>query len=205
MSTVHPRHCPAFVQSSTHEALCNALQDSLRACSRYLGAARALEDSLPVIAHAFRFTAAQEKEHAAILQGLIIVHGGEVVPPCPEDAALPAEPLVLLHDALCAEEDRWSVRLPSCICAARTESYSRIVHACMRIAETEQAHARRFSRYLEALRSGRLFRAETRVSWFCLSCRQLHTGCEPPDACPGCSGHRGYFIRTTGFPFSPEG
>ena len=206
MSTVHPRHCPAFAQSRTHEALRTALQGSLMARSLYLCAARTLEDaSLPVIAHAFRFTAAQEKEHADILQGLIAVHGGEIVPPCPEAPDLPEAPLSLLHDAARTEENRCHSQLPSCIRAAQAEAYPRIAQACLRIAETEQAHARRFTRYLEALRSGQLFQAESRVSWFCIACRQLHTGCEPPEACPGCSGHRGHFIRTTGFPFSEEG
>ena len=76
--------------------------------------------------------------------------------------------------------------------------------AFRRMAETDRQHALRFAQYLEVLASGHLFREAQRVSWVCLACGQLHTGCEPPSSCPGCSGGQSHFIRTNFYPFSVE-
>ena len=58
---------------------------------------------------------------------------------------------------------------------------------------------------LERITGGRLFRNEQRVSWVCLACGQIHTGCEPPPSCSGCSGGQGHFIRSSFYPFAVEG
>lgn len=194
----------SFPESRTCRCLQSALRDKRRARQLYLDAAHALEEAgLHVIAHAFRFTAAQEAEHAAVLQGLLTSNGGDIA--SPEDTApLPREPIDLLRAAAADEHTVWDERCPLYASAAADEGYPRIAATFRRIAETDQQHARRFAQYMEAVASGRLFRDEQRVSWVCLSCGQLHTGCEPPTSCPGCSGGQGHFIRTNFYPFSVE-
>lgn len=193
-----------FHESRTHGGLQATLTDKRRARQLYLDAAAALEKSdLQVIAHAFRFTAAQEGEHAAILEGLLTSRGGDL--PTPEDAPpLPREPIEMLRAAAADEHAVWDERCPLYASAAQEEGYPRIAAAFRRMAETDRQHALRFAQYLEVLASGRLFRDAQRLSWVCLACGQLHTGCEPPSSCPGCSGGQGHFIRTNFYPFSVE-
>lgn len=181
-----------------------ALRGKLRANACYLEAGRLLaEAGLHVIAHAFRFTAAQEGEHAAVLRGLLTAMGAPL--PLAEDAAsLPGDPTELLRLAEAEELADAAERLPRWAGIAEGEGHVRAAKALRRIAGTDGVHARRFAQYRQALAEGSLFRAGTPVSWVCLGCGELHTGCEPPEDCPGCSGGRGYFIRSSFYPFSVE-
>ena len=206
MSTI-PTAAPVIPchENRTCRFLRLALAEKRRARQLYLDAARTLEeDGLHVTAYAFRFTAAQEAEHAAILEGLLTTLGSDF--PVPEDTLpLPRDPIELLRAAAADEHTIWDERCPLYAETAQAEGYPRIAAALRRMAETDQQHARRFVQYLEAHASGRLFQDEQRVSWVCLACGQLHTDREPPSSCPGCSGGQGHFIRTNFYPFSVEG
>ncbi len=205
MSTAHPLRCPPIMSRATFDGLLSALHGAEQAARLYPAAADCLaEADLHVIAHAFHFTAAQEREHAAVLRGLLLAHGESVQPPSAEDTTLPATPLELLDAALRMEQARLET-LPACAQTARTEGLPRIAQALQRMAETEARHFQRFARYRDALATDSLLRAAGRVSWFCLHCGQLHTGCEPPVSCPGCGQSRGSFIRSNYFPFNAEG
>ena len=206
MSTVQTA-CPPFMDSQTHRNLQSACMGEVQAQQLYLHAARCMEDAhLHVIAHAFRFTAAQEKEHADIFRGLMTAHGGQPILLADDPSlTLPREPLEILRAVLQSEHEEWDTLYPCSARIAAEEGYPRIAAAFHRIAETEQLHAQRFLRYLEALSEGTLFRAAARVSWFCLPCGQLHTGHEAPAVCSGCGKDRGHFIRSSFFPFTVEG
>lgn len=206
MSTLQPLRCPPFLDSLTCCNLRSACLAEMHAERHYLRCAAAMEDAaLQVIAHAFRFTAAQDKEHAAILSGLMTAQG--ITPPPVEDlpAMLSRDPAELLRAAALSKHGIWDVLYPQYAQTAREEGYPRIAKTLERLAETEQLHARRFAQYLEALGDGTLFASETPASWVCLHCGQLHTSCEPPALCPGCGSGQGHYIRSDYFPFSVEG
>lgn len=206
MSTVQTA-CPAFMDSQTCQSLRAACLGEMHARRLYLQCARRMEEeSLHVIAHAFRFTAAQEKEHADIFRGLIAAHGGSPVP-LTEDAPirLPHEPLEILRAVVQSEHDEWDALYPHHARVAMEEGYPRIAMAFRRIAETEHIHARRFLQYMAALADGTLFRDDQRVSWLCLPCGQLHAGHEAPETCSACGRDRGHFIRSSYYPFLVEG
>ena len=194
------------MDSRTYQALQSALLGEEQSRRMYLHAAQTFEDAqLHVIAHALRFTAAQEKEHAAIFSGLLSVYGGSPLPHVDILPLLPCEPAALLQ-ALAQNEISEAERLYPCNARiALEEGYPRIAAAFQRIAETEALHARRLRQFEEALLSGALFRAERPVSWYCMACGELRTSCEPPDPCPSCGKNRGYFIRSSHFPFAIEG
>ena len=189
MSTLSDVRIPAFMDSRTYQALQSALLGEEQSRRLYLQAAQILEEAqLHVIAHALRFTAAQEKEHAAIFSGLLSVYGGNPLPHADILPLLPGEPAALLQ-SLAQNEISEAERLYPCNARiALEEGYPRIAAAFQRIAETEALHARRLRQFEEALISGTLFRAERPVSWYCLACGELRTSCEPPDGCPGCGG-----------------
>jgi rubrerythrin len=209
MSTVQPAAFDgqSFIDSQTHRNLRTACLGEMHTRRLYLHAARCMEEaSLHVIAHAFDFTAAQEKEHADVLRGLIAAHGGCSVPMA-EDAPLllPHAPLEILKTVSQFEHDEWDTLYPFYARIADEEGYPRVAEAFRRIAETEQHHAMRFLQYAKALADGSLFRDSKRVSWLCLPCGQLHTGHEAPVSCSGCGKDQGHFIRSSFFPFTVEG
>lgn len=196
-----------FSDTLTCGNLRSACLSEMHARRLYLQCARRMEDaSLHVIAHAFRFTAAQEKEHADIFRGLIAAYGGPSVPMA-EDAPilLPHEPMDILKTVAQSEHDEWDTLYPHNAHIAMEEGYPRIALAFRRIAETEHLHARRFLQYAKALAEGSLFRADRRISWVCLSCGQLHAGQEAPPACSACGRDQGHFIRSSFYPFVVEG
>lgn len=206
MSTVQPIPGPAFADSLTCRNLRSAYLGEMHARRHYLHAAQCMEEAnLHVIAHAFRFTAAQEKEHADVLCGLMTAHGGCVPQAEEPPLALPRDPVDLLRSAALNKHGLWDVLYPQYADAALEEGYPRIALALRRIAETEQLHARRFVQYLEALSDGSLFASTEPVSWLCLPCGQLHTGLTAPESCPSCGRSQGHFIRSSHYPFSVEG
>lgn len=206
MSTVQPAAtaCQSFPDSQTYRCLRTACLGEMHARRLYLHAAWRMEEvPLHVIAHAFRFTAAQEKEHADVFYGLIAAHGGHTAS-LTEDAPLllPHEPLDILKAVSQSEHDEWDKIYPYYARVAAEEGYPRIAEAFRRIAENEQHHAMRFLQYAKALADGNLFRDSKRVSWLCLPCGQFHTGCEAPEVCSGCGKSRDHFIRSSFYPFA---
>lgn len=198
MSTtaIHPASIPVC------EGLQQACADAQQTRRRYLLAAERCEQAgLFVVAHAFRFTAAQEGEHASALLGLLRAGGADPLPD-PAPAILPdVAPLLLLQE--CAEaEQAQADALHACALAAAQNGCPRMAGALERIAETEHLHAMRFAQYADALASGTLYRSEQRTSWFCLRCGQMHYGLCAPQVCSTCGRGGGAFIRTSFHPFA---
>ena len=193
-----------FIRSRTHRNLVSACQGEGQARRQYLTAADALEEAdLYVAAHALRFTAAQEKEHAAIFRGLLRVHGS-VAPDEPEadPPLLPGSPVEMLRHIALSEHGEWDRLYPAFADLADQEGYPRIATAFRRIAETEHLHARRFLQYADALDTGTLFEDPNRLGWLCLRCGHLHYGRRAPDTCSTCGRSRGHFIRSSFEPFT---
>lgn len=206
MSTVPETTPPPFMASRTCRALYAACLGEAAASRLYLAAAQTMEDAhLHVVAHALRFTAAQEQEHEAIFRGLLAANGAPAPAPAEDIPLLPAAPEELLAHIIQAEADEAERLYPRNAQIAEQEGYPRIAAAFRRIGETEALHARRFRQYAQALADGTLFRDEQRLSWLCLGCGQLHAGCEAPPSCAACGRNQGHFIRSNHHPFLVEG
>ncbi|MBQ8201755.1 MAG: rubrerythrin family protein [Clostridia bacterium] len=202
MSTIQHAQIP-FIQSRTHQNLISAWAGESQARRQYLDAAERCENAqLHVIAHAFRFTAAQEKEHASIYRGLLTALGGRVQEESAASVMLPDEPLNILRAVIQSEHDEWDKLYPAYARIAEEEGYPRVATAFTRIAETEQLHAQRFLQFAKALADGTLFRNASRVGWLCLPCGHLHYGSEAPAHCSTCGRSRGHFIRSDFHPFT---
>lgn len=155
---------------------------------------------LQVVAHALRFTAAQESEHAAILAGLLHLAPDEDDPPLPP---LPARDAQTLLEAAAASEEDSLALLQAAAGEAQEAGLPRAAHALQCLAGSEARHAGRFRRYLSALAAGTLLHSDEPTSWVCLRCGCLHRGCGAPEECEGCTARRGSFIRSDFRPFSP--
>ena len=173
------------------------------ACARaaYEAAAATLENAgRHVIAHAFAFTARQEAEHTAILQGLL----GQAAPP-PHLPPADADAAALLSRALRHEATCAHILYPAAWREAEQAGQLRLSAALHRMARTEELHARRFRQYLSALADGTLTRSEDSTCWLCLACGDLHHGCIAPQTCEGCGRGPGHFIRSDFYPFAVNG
>ncbi len=193
-----------FLSTNTFPELRQAARTTAHARRCYLAAARFLEEEgLQVMAHAFRFTAAQETEHAAVCRGLLSSYSRMTLP-VTEDrtVSLNSDALSMLHAAADAEEHMAGEVYSALAHTAAKEGFPRIARALRCIAETEQGHARRFRQYAKAWQDGTLFHAEQRVGWLCLRCGQLCYGQEPPRQCSGCGCGQGAFIRSNFSPFA---
>ena len=187
---------------STTQTTCHlrrALQAALEAQRWYASAARAMEAAdLHIIAHAFRFTAAQEGEHAAILAQMADAPA-DAPPACPDTPFTAREALAaaLERESACAQE-----LFPAAAREAEAARQPRTAAALRRIAENEAQHARRLAQYSAALADGSLFCSAVPVSWVCLACGGLQHGCHAPASCEGCGASGGHFIRSSFHPFA---
>lgn len=156
---------------------------------------------LHVIAHVFRFTAAQESEHAAILTGLLGTR-----PPQHTDAPTPGvtSPALWLSAAIESESTCAGELLPEAARSAAQVGLGRTADALLRIAENDRRHALRFRQCLLALEDGSLLHSAAPTSWFCLACGGLHHGCDAPAHCESCGALRGHFIRSSFHPFTVQ-
>lgn len=202
MSTTQAPFCAIYAPKS-----CRNLSDALHYESlqqvRYLHTAELMEQAeLHIIAHAFRFTAAQEKEHAAIFSGLLRLLDAEPLSRISPSPLRSEHPEALLQAAIDAETDAARTLYPAFAQAAQEEGFPRAAAALLRIADTEALHARRFSQFLDALRSGSLFHSPVPVAWLCLPCGQIHFGPDAPARCDACGHGQGGFIRSDFSPFT---
>ncbi len=202
MSTSATANVPNFIRSATCSALQSLAMRAHLTRAVYLQAARQLEDAALIApAHLLRYTAAQEKEHAAIWSGLSAANGCPLTSAMPELPDLPSDPVRLLRFAAEMEDETINAFLRPTLDAAQQEGYQRIKQALLHMQETEQTHAVRFRRCAEGLSDGSLFTARQRTSWLCLPCGQLHYGASAPDMCDGCSANRSAFVRGAHYPF----
>lgn len=184
--------------------LASALCGEEQARRQYLLAAEKCEaQQLFVAAHALRFTAAQEKEHAAIFRGLMRTLGGYTEPDtAPAPPPLPEDAQAMLDAAGQNEQSERERLYPAYADMAEEDGLPRIATAFRRIAETEALHEKRFRQYAQALRSGTLFEDEQRQGWLCLRCGHLHYGLRAPGTCSTCGRDQGHFIRSDFYPFT---
>jgi len=194
---------PDFQSTRTCRNLVTACQETMLSRKQYLRAGEACEAAgLHVVAHAFRFTAAQEKEQAAIFHGMLHTNDGAPVHPSSvPDTPLPDNPQQLLMAAGQTERAKAEQLFPTCARIALEEGYPRIASAFRHIADTERLHAHRFQQYAQALSDGTLFVSPEHSGWFCLPCGHLHYGFEAPLTCDACGCSRGHFIRSDFHPF----
>ena len=141
-------------------------------------------------------TARQEAEHTSILRAL----KGNDAPATPSPD-LPRSPEAILQSAITHEEASRD-RLQCAARKAQESGFPRAAQTLQRIAETEEAHARRFRRCLQHLQDRTLLEGPRATSWFCLKCGGLHHGCGAPEACEACGSSRGHFIRSDFTPFA---
>lgn len=192
-----------FDASRTRENLMRAFAGESQARNRYTFAAqKAAENHLRVVADVFRYTAAQEKEHAEVFYNLLAASAGQTIH---IDGGYPVNLSMNMNDLLSAavhnETEEADDVYPAFAAIAREEGFQRAADVFAVIARIEKTHAERFSRYSQLLQADELFSQQGETRWLCLQCGHIHTGSSAPALCPVCRHDQGNFIRADLAPF----
>jgi rubrerythrin len=142
----------------------------------------AKKEGYNLIADFFEETANNEKEHAKLWFKLL--HGGKV--PSTE---------VNLADGVAGENYEWTQMYAEFAKVAKEEGFDDIATLFEGVAAIEKAHEERYSKLLESLKSGSIFKDSGKVFWVCGNCGHIHFGEEAPDLCPVCDHPKAYFAR----------
>ncbi len=193
-----------FKNSETKINLMRAFAGESQARNRYTFAAeQARKQNLYVIETVFRFTADQEKEHAAIFYQHLQDAAGEEIT-IDGDFPVDISPAVvqLLRKAQHNEYNEYEDAYKSFADTAQQEGFSKIAASFRMIAEIEKTHGDRFAAFAELLEQNKLFISDAECGWMCLNCGHTFNGKQAPERCPVCDHDRGYFIRLTLAPYT---
>ena len=181
----------------TIENLMRAFAGESQARNRYVFSADlSKKEHLHVIEQAFRFTAAQEQQHAKIFYDhLQELNGNTIV----IDAGYPVDNYKdvgkLLRAAQHNEYEEHDDVYHHFGEVAASEGFAKVAASFQKIAQIEKTHGDRFGRLAQLVEDGKLFVSDVEIGWMCLKCGNVHHGMEAPKVCPVCQHDQGYFIR----------
>ncbi|MGG7176739.1 rubrerythrin [Clostridium paraputrificum] len=182
--------------SRTKENLLRAFAGESQARNRYDFAAEvAKKEGLFIIQDLFKYTANQEKAHGEVYYGALKQFNGENIN---ITAAYPIgdypDTLGLLKSAQHNEREEWNQVYSEFAEIARNEGFVPIGTIFDNVASIEKLHDDRFTKYIEEMENGTLFKKGTSVQWMCTNCGYVYEGQEAPQLCPVCSYPQGYYM-----------
>ena len=193
-----------FKDSVTKDNLMRAFAGESQARNRYtISASQAKKQGLQVIEAVFRFTADQEKEHAAIFYEHLSALGGESIH---VDGSYPVDfsqdVAKLLRFAQHNEYEEFDDVYKNFADKAREEGFLQVAASFDMIARIEQTHGDRFGKFADLLEQGKLFVSDVETAWMCLECGNILYSTNVPEICPVCHHDRGYYIRLELAPYT---
>ncbi len=165
--------------SQTEKNLWEAFAGESQARNKYdFFAKQAKSDGYQQIAGIFEETAENEKEHAKRAYRFLDELG---------DTA------ANLQMAAKGENYEWTSMYAEFEETARKEGLEEIAEFFHEVAAVEKDHEERFRALLERVKDGTVFAREEPVRWHCRNCGYIHTGTEPPEACPACIHPKAFY------------
>lgn len=76
---------------------------------------------------------------------------------------------------------------------AEEEGHKDIAQKFRLVAEAEKAHEARYSKLLDNLENGKVFKRDEVRKWKCENCGYIHEGEGAPETCPACQHKKEYF------------
>ncbi len=185
----------------TLENITKAFIGESQARNRYtLYAKQAKNDGYPKLSEIFLETAEHEREHAKwlfrLIQQLKEKMGKDL-----EEIQVEAEaPLVLgdtvenLKASIAGENFEHTVMYPEFAKVASQEGLDDIAQRLRAIGAAELHHEERYTKILEQIEAGTLFKKDEKVTWTCMKCGYTATAQEPPQKCPACDHPSKYYF-----------
>ena len=182
--------------SKTKENLLRAFAGESQARNRYdIAAEVAKTEKLFIISDMLKYTALQEKAHAQVYYHYLKQFNGENIS---IDGAYPVDnypdTLSLLKSAQHNENEEWTQVYKDFGNVAREEGFTQIGTVFDNIASIEKTHDDRFTKYINYMQNGTLFKQPTECKWMCTHCGYIYEGTEPPKVCPVCLHPQGYYM-----------
>ena len=177
--------------SKTEQNLINAFAGESQARNRYsFFAKQAKKDGYEQIAEIFLITAENEKEHAKLFYEHIGNTVGHVNSDYPFELGTTKENL---ESAINGEKEEWSILYPEGEKVAREEGFDNIADTFHHVIEAEKHHEKRYSKLLENVKDGEVFKKGSIVVWKCRNCGHIVVGTEAPKVCPVCNHPQSFF------------
>lgn len=154
-------------------------------------ASKAKQEGYEQISAIFLETADNEKEHAKRLFKLLEGGDVEITATFPTDTI--SDTVTNLTEAAQGENYENTTMYPNFAKIAAEEGFSEISAIFRAIATAEIHHEKRFRALIDNIKTGTVFKKETKVKWRCRNCGFVHEGTEPPEICPACAHPKSYF------------
>ena len=178
--------------SETEKNLLTAFAGESQARNRYdFYAKQAKKEGYVQISEILADTAAQEQSHAKQLVRCLA--GGELEITATFANAGVNSTLENLQAALAGEQDEYTRLYPEFSDIAAAEGFKKISTLFKLLAQAEQYHARRFTRFIEQLANNTTYQRQEPAQWVCSKCGYTHEGVSAPNICPLCQHGQGYF------------
>ena len=182
--------------SRTKENLLRAFAGESQARNRYEFAAEvAKREGWQIIHDLFKYTADQEKAHARVYYDALKQFNGENIN---INAAYPIgdypDTLSLLRDSQHNEREEWSNIYSDFAEIAKNEGFEPISKLFSMVASVEKEHDDRFTKYINELENGTIYKRDQPIKWMCTNCGYIYEGKEPPLIC---SYPQGYYMDFT--------
>lgn len=140
----------------------------------------------------FLEVADNELHHSKVFFKLL--EGGKVSVPTTTDSGTIGSTIENLKLSISEERDEGVAQYRVSAQVAREEGFDEIANHFDAIADIEQAHERRFKKFLKHLEDNTLWKRERPTKWHCLVCGHTYEGTEPPTKCPACDHPSEHFI-----------
>jgi len=181
-----------FLESRTAKNLLISFAFESQANNRYIFFSnKAEKDGYIQIAEIFKETADQELEHA--LRFFKFFNGGELE----ITASFLTGVIKGTYDNLAASADLehkvGNTMYPEFAKVAREEHLDRAADLWDAITIAERQHEKTFIQLAKNIKTGSIFKRDTKVVWRCRNCGYLHEGESAPEKCPACVRPAGHF------------
>ena len=181
-----------FVGSQTEKNLLAAFAGESQARNRYtFFASVARKEGYEQIGAIFEETSANEKEHAELF--FKHLKGGMVEIKAAYPAGMISSTAENLKAAAAGEKLEWGTLYPNFADVAFKEGFKDVAVTFRMIAKVESYHERRYSKLLENMQQGKVFKKDTPIHWKCRNCGYVSESNEAPEKCPVCAHPRAYF------------
>ena len=181
-----------FAGSQTEKNLLAAFAGESQARTRYtFFASVAKKEGFEQIAGIFEETSENEKEHAKLF--FKHLKGGMVEIKASYPAGVIASTAENLKAAAAGGKLEWGTLYPSFEETAEREGFPDVAGTFRMIAKVEAYHERRYSKLLESVEKGKVFKKDQPIKWKCRNCGFVFEGKEAPEKCPACAHPKAYF------------
>jgi rubrerythrin len=98
-----------------------------------------------------------------------------------------------LKDAISGERYETRKMYPKFAEEAKEENNAKAANLFLQITKVEAQHEKRYSKLLEMVENGTVWKRKKPIRWKCSKCGYIHEGKTPPARCPSCDHSKEYY------------